>query len=169
MNQRAVFIAGFIGLLFGFLLTATLGFSFFEDEPNTNNNDNNPTSELKKDEESFRVAYNLTDSIYIPISGDDVYDMITLEDTFIVYAGRDTCPYCQAYVPVLMDAAESLGIDTIYHIDTTDPLNTDYIADVGVPQTPTTFIYVDGVLVETIHGYETEQDTIGILDMYLTN
>ena len=165
MKQQTVLLAGFVGLLFGFLFAGTLGIDFFGSDPNDMiNDDNNETQTLKKDEESFRIAYNLTDSIYVPISGDDVYDMIENGDTFIVYAGRDTCPYCQQYVPVLMEAAENQGVTTIYHIDTTDPLNDEYVDDVDVRITPTTYIYKDGVLVETLVGYRTMADTERLIE-----
>ncbi len=160
MTQKAVFFAGFIGLVFGFLLSGTLGIDFFPEENSNIIADDdleNPSLEtLKKDEEDFRLAYNLTDSIYLPISGDDVYDKIADGDTFILYAGRDTCPYCQQYVPVLQTAAENRGIELIFHVDTTDSLNSEFVNSEGIYATPTTFIYKDGVLIETIVGYQTQ-------------
>lgn len=160
MNQKTVFIAGFIGLVFGFLFSGTLGISFFEkDDPINDDYNQQQGDTLKKDEEAFKVAYNLTESIYVPITGTEAYNKIDNSETFILYAGRDTCPYCQQYVPVLMTAAENLDISVIYHVDTIDPLNDMFVTDENVYLTPTTFIYKDGVLVETIIGYQTQTQT----------
>lgn len=159
MNQKTVFLAGFIGLLFGFLFSGTLGIDFFSEEEPNNIDDKQEAGELKKDEEDFRLAYDLTESIYVPITGDEAYDKQTDGDTFILYAGRDTCPYCQQFVPVLQEAAQNLEIDMIYHVDTIDDLNEEFVNNERVFTTPTTFIFKDGVLVDTIVGYMTLEDT----------
>lgn len=152
MKQKTVLLAGLIGLIFGLLLSATLGLSFFpEDEPH----DNTPT--LKKDEEGFKTAYNLTTSIYMPIFGDDVQMKMDNDETFILYIGRDTCPYCQQFVPELMEAAENQGYSVIYHVDTVDPSNKDFVDDEGYNLTPTTVLVKDGMIVETILGYKTAE------------
>ncbi len=175
MKQKTVFIAGLIGLLFGVLFSGTLGLNFFpEDEPTNivddqmNNVDDEQESMLKKDEAAFKLAYDLTDSIYKPITGDTAYNKIMDDETFILYAGRDTCPYCQQYVPVLQEAAENKNITMIYHIDTTDTLNTTFVSNENVAATPTTFIYKDGLLVATIIGYKTLADTEMIIDNALS-
>ena len=160
MNQKTVLIAGFIGLIFGFLFAGTLGIDFF----NTNDVENNEEREaLVKDEEGFRIAYNLTESIYIPIYGDDYYDKIDNDETFILYIGRDTCPYCQQFVPNLMEAALNQDIMDIYHVDTVDPSNEDFVNDEAGNYTPTTFIVKDGVVVEIIIGYKTTAEVEAII------
>lgn len=163
MKNKTVFISGFIGLLFGFLFAGTLGISFFDD----NNDSDNPNSELQsgllKDEESFRLAYNLEESIYVPIYGDDVGEMIGNGDTFILYVGRDTCPYCQQLVPVLQEVAQSKNIDTIYHVDTLDPSNTAFLSRENITSTPITFIIKDGVVLTSVLGYRTSEDLNTIL------
>ena len=159
MKQKAVLISGFIGLLFGFLFAGTLGIDFF----GTDEIDNTPKTALKKDAEGFRVAYNLETSIYLPIYGDDVYDKLENGDTFILYIGRDTCPYCQQFVPNLMEAAMNQDITEIFHVDTIDSSNSDFVDNEGVNATPTTYIVKDGVIVETIVGYKTTEATELIL------
>lgn len=167
MKQKTVLIAGLIGLVFGVLFSGTLGLDFFGEDPVNENSDDTSQvldpSGLKKDEAAFREAYNLDTSIYEPITGDMAYQMIENNESFILYAGRDTCPYCQQFVPVLMEAAENQNVKTIYHIDTTDKLNADFKEDKNINATPTTFIYEDGVLVATIIGYKNLQDTEAIL------
>jgi predicted bacteriocin transport accessory protein len=159
MKQKTVLIAGLIGLVFGFLFAGTLGIDFFGNKEYSGDNGN-----LKKDAAAFATAYGLTNSVFEPITGDEVYDMIEAGETFVVYAGRDTCPYCQQYVPVLQDAAENLDLDVVYHVDTLDTLNKDFVDDENVNVTPTTYIYKDGVLVATIVGYKNLTDTQTTLD-----
>ena len=151
MSQKAVIISGLIGLLFGFLFAGTLGVDFFGTEPVDNTNQ----AALKKDEEGFRVAYNLETSIYTPIYGSDVYEMIENDETFILYIGRDTCPYCQQYVPNLMEAAENQNITEIFHVDTIDPSNSMFVDDENISSTPTTYLVKNGVIVETFVGFKT--------------
>ena len=169
MKQRTVLIAGLIGLVFGFLLTATLGISFFPDDTyeEPNNQQNNDDTMLDKDAAAFEAAYNLTDSIYEPITGDMAQEKIDNDETFILYVGFSACPYCQQYVPVLMSAAKNQNVDMIYHVDTKDDLNRDFVNDLNLSQTPTTYIYKDGVLVETINGYLSLSNTEQVIIDYI--
>lgn len=164
MKQKTVIIAAVIGLVFGILFSGTLGLNFFGSDDNSGPDDNTDQTEntepsLKKDEEGFRVAYNLTESIFIPIEGDTVADKLANGDSFILYMGRHTCPYCQQYVPNLQQAALNQGLTMIYHVDTIDELNEDYITAEGVNVTPTTYIVKDGVVVEVIIGFKTTAET----------
>lgn len=163
MKQKTVVLAGIIGLIFGFLFSATLGVDFFgSNDNNINDNDNGTETALKKDEEGFKSAYNLSTSIYKPITGDMAYDKIDADETFILYIGRDTCPYCQQFVPKLQDAAVNEMIDMIYHVDSVDKLNKDFVSMEGINTTPTTYIIKDGEIVQTIIGFRTtaEMETI---------
>ena len=186
--SKTVFIAGVIGLVFGFLFSGTLGINFFpEDDPN-NNLDNNPIVDDNEDDdeenmmddeeevdplaqakEDFRVAYGLTESVFVPISGDDAYAKIANGDTFILYAGFSACPYCQAYIPVLQQAAENQGVDMIFHVSTTSSANRDFVDDVNVRSTPTVYYYKDGVLVETAEGYRTLGATEQLIQDHFLN
>lgn len=166
MKQKAVLISGIIGLAFGFLFAGTLGVSFFgSDEVEVNDEDR---TALHKDEEGFKDAYNLTESIYIPIYGDDVATKLSNGDTFIIYIGRDTCPYCQQFVPNLMEAAESQGFTEIYHIDTIDPSNSSFVSIEGISSTPTTYLVKDGLVVKTFIGYQTTETTEQLIIDFLS-
>ncbi len=162
MRQKAVLISGLIGLIFGFLFAGTLGIDFFG-----SNDNNQQQAALKKDEEGFRLAYNLDTSIYVPIYGSDVYDKIDNDDTFILYIGRDTCPYCQQYVPKLMEAAENQSFTEIFHVDTIDPSNKDFVDDEGINYTPTTYFIKDGVIVNTFIGFKTTAEVEQLILDYL--
>ena len=168
MKNKAILISGLIGLTFGVLFSGTLGLSFFgSEEIEDTNTEINDETDLNADEEKFRIGYNLDDSIYIPIYEDAFYDKIEAGDTFILYIGRKTCPYCQQFVPNLMEAAINQDITEIYHIDTVDSHNQTFVDDEGVHATPTTFIVIDGVIVRRIVGYKStsdmEQIIIGLL------
>lgn len=176
MNQKSVFIAGLIGLVFGVLFSGTLGLSFFgSDSVNDDNNlsevvpMNNESNEVDPNIEQFRIDYGLSESIYIPINGEDVFDMVNSEEDFIVFAGRKTCPYCQQFVPVLQEAAKSFGVDTIYYIDITDSVNDDYLDEAGFAYPNSTFIYIDGVILDNVVGYVPLEDIEGVLSNYFSN
>lgn len=183
MSQKAILIAGLVGLTFGFLFSGTLGVKFFDDEKSNNivdnmplNNDDNSDDEMMIDDtvvdpaiEQFRLDYNLSESIYVPINGDDVYTMIANNEDFIVFAGRKGCPYCQQFVPVLQAVAQSLGVDTIYYIDITMSENDIYLDAAGFAYPNSTFIYIEGVIQDNIIGFQNLNNTEAVLDDYFGN
>jgi len=169
MSNRKMLYSLLIGILFGVLFSATLGLDFFGSNMGNEYVDNSgSTTGLRKDEAAFKLAYNLDDSVFVPITGEMAYDKIDDDETFVLYAGRETCPFCQQYVPKLQEAAENLSLDMIYYIDTTDPLNETFVDDESVNTTPTTFIVVNGVIVETIKGFKTTADIQLIIDNHLS-
>lgn len=166
MKQRTVLIAGLVGLLFGFLFAGTLGVDFFGTDNEMN--DTNDRAALKKDEEGFKDAYNLSTSIYLPIYGSDVYEKLSDGETFVLYIGRDTCPYCQQLVPNLQEAALNQNITEIYHVDTIDSVNSVFVSDENINATPTTYLVKDGVVVQTVIGYKSTEAMEQLLIDYLS-
>jgi len=57
-------------------------------------------------------------NIYIYASVDEIIDTLA-NGTGVVYLGMPSCPWCQAYTPILNDVAMSLGIDKIRYFDIT--------------------------------------------------
>lgn len=47
----------------------------------------------------------------------DIIDMIKNKDTFVVYFGFSTCPWCRSVITNLLDVASDLEIKTIYYVD----------------------------------------------------
>ena len=45
---------------------------------------------------------------------EEIFDI--LDGTGIIYFGFPECPWCRNAVPVLLDAAEEVGIEKIYYI-----------------------------------------------------
>lgn len=172
MSQKTTLIAGLIGLLFGFLFAGTLGVDFFGSNENNNNDNNNPMNEegeLQIDAEGFLDAYGLTESVFLPITGTEAYNKIDNDDTFVLYSGRSTCPFCQAYVPNLQEAAENLMLDTVFYVNTVDDLNQDFVDNENVNITPTTFIIVNGEVVETVRGFQTTAEIQAIIETHITS
>ena len=55
-----------------------------------------------------------------PIVYADANDIITMmdnNDTFVVYFGFNSCPWCRSVLPTLLEVAEELNIKKIYYVD----------------------------------------------------
>lgn len=50
-------------------------------------------------------------------SAEELVTMIENKETFAVYFGFSSCPWCRSVLPALIKAAEELEIDTIYYVD----------------------------------------------------
>jgi len=50
-------------------------------------------------------------------SAKDIVKMIDNEETFIVYFGFETCPWCRSIISSLLQAAKDNGIDNIYYVN----------------------------------------------------
>lgn len=50
-------------------------------------------------------------------SAKDIVKMIDNEETFIVYFGFETCPWCRSVIPSLLQAAKDNEIDKIYYVN----------------------------------------------------
>ncbi len=51
---------------------------------------------------------------------EDIAKMIEDKESFIVYFGFNSCPWCRSVLPTLLDVSKDLGIDTIYYVDVKD-------------------------------------------------
>ncbi len=47
----------------------------------------------------------------------DIVKMVENKETFIVYFGFDTCPWCRSMIETLIEVASELKIKTIYYVD----------------------------------------------------
>ena len=54
---------------------------------------------------------------FIYKSAKDIVNMIDDEETFIVYFGFASCPWCRSVVPTLIQVAKDNNIDKIYYVD----------------------------------------------------
>ena len=50
-------------------------------------------------------------------SAKDIVEMIDNKETFVVYFGFSTCPWCRSVINNLINVSKDLEIDTIYYVD----------------------------------------------------
>ena len=50
----------------------------------------------------------------------DIISMMDNNDTFVVYFGFSSCPWCRSILPILLDVAEESDIKKIYYVDVKD-------------------------------------------------
>ena len=75
----------------------------------------------KSDAETFAAEYAQVekDNLFVYKSGQEIIDILE-HGTGVVFLGFPSCPWCQAYAPMLNDLAKSYGLDTIYYHNTYD-------------------------------------------------
>ena len=78
---------------------------------------NNSKSESGKDIRNLTI--NETNP-FIYKSEDDIVDLINNDETFVVYFGFASCPWCRSVVPTLIETAKKYGLSTIYYVDIKD-------------------------------------------------
>lgn len=66
-----------------------------------------------------KIIYNYQTLPFNKISTNQFYELLDTDkdETYFVYFGRSTCPYCQDFVGDLKEASKKTGA-TIYYIDT---------------------------------------------------
>lgn len=57
------------------------------------------------------------DNSFIYKDANDIVKMMENKETFVVYFGFATCPWCRSVVPTLIEVANDLGITPIYYVD----------------------------------------------------
>lgn len=73
----------------------------------------------KKDynDNKYRVLELDEDNPFIYKDISDILEMIDNKETFAVYFGFASCPWCRSIVTNLIDVSNNLGIETIYYVD----------------------------------------------------
>ena len=70
----------------------------------------------------YRVR-NLTipeDNPMVYADANDIITMMDNNDTFVVYFGFSSCPWCRSVLPTLLEVADELDIKKIYYVDVKD-------------------------------------------------
>lgn len=57
------------------------------------------------------------DNSFIYKEAKDIVDLMKNEETFLVYFGFASCPWCRSVIPSLTKASKDLEIDKIYYVD----------------------------------------------------
>lgn len=121
MKKRSIFVIAAL-----VLLVVIMGCSFEKEEKMTD------ALRFKEEYESINGnkiegSENHVRSISIPKDNPIVYadssDILTMMDnneTFIVYFGFSSCPWCRSVLPTLLEVADDLELDKIYYVDVKD-------------------------------------------------
>lgn len=75
------------------------------------------------------------DNPFIYKSASDVVEMINNKETFAVYFGFDSCPWCRSVIPTLIEVAKDNNIEKIYYVDVKDIRDTIEINEDGQLET----------------------------------
>ena len=106
---------------------------------------------------SYRVLDIEEDNPFVYKDANDIIEMIDNKDTFVVYFGFASCPWCRSVISNMIDVADELEIDTIYYVDVKDIRDVMAIDEDGD-------IYISK---EGANDYYTLLDRIGsVLDDY---
>ena len=74
-------------------------------------------------EEEYLTVEISSDNPIIYKSGQEIVDIMENEDA-VIYFGFSTCPWCRNAVPVLLESAKELEVETIYYVDILDMRDT---------------------------------------------
>ncbi len=61
---------------------------------------------------------------FIYKTASEIVDMIDKKESFVVYFGFSSCPWCRSVIPSLIEAASDLNYNAIYYVDVKDIRNT---------------------------------------------
>ena len=73
--------------------------------------------------ESGKTIRSITISSSNPIiykTEDEIVEMINNKETFIVYFGFPSCPWCRSVLPNLLEAAKDLKLEKLYYVNVLD-------------------------------------------------
>ena len=56
---------------------------------------------------------------FIKVKAQDIEQLIDSDENIVLYIGRETCPACRDFVPILYDYSNSNGIN-VYYLDSTE-------------------------------------------------
>ena len=60
------------------------------------------------------------DNPFVYASANDIITMMDNNETFVVYFGFNSCPWCRSVIPSLLDVAKDLKLEKIYYVDVKD-------------------------------------------------
>jgi thiol-disulfide isomerase/thioredoxin len=69
------------------------------------------------------------DNPFIYKTADEIVDMINNNETFLVYFGFASCPWCRSVITTMIESAKSNNIKTIYYVDISDIRDTYELND----------------------------------------
>ena len=66
---------------------------------------------------------------FVYATADEIVEMMDNDETFAVYFGFNTCPWCRAAVSTLIDVANDLGLKKVYYVDVKEIRNVLEVVD----------------------------------------
>lgn len=60
------------------------------------------------------------DNPFVYVDANDIISMMDNNETFVVYFGFNSCPWCRSVLPTLLDVAKDLNLKKIYYVDVKD-------------------------------------------------
>lgn len=69
------------------------------------------------------------DNPFVYATAEEVVKMMDNKETFAVYFGFSSCPWCRAALPTLIEVAGDLGMDKIYYVDVKEIRNVLEVKD----------------------------------------
>lgn len=123
------FIAGIIILICTtvLLILSLTGLFLYLEEKNNVNNSVSDAVKFKDKYEKYNGKSNDkgTDYMTVQVAKNNIIEYASFNEVFdildgksgVIYFGFPECPWCRTLVPVLLDAADEAGIDTIYYLN----------------------------------------------------
>lgn len=71
------------------------------------------------------------DNPFVYKSDTDIVEMMDNKETFVVYFGFASCPWCRSVIEQLINVANDLGIDSVYYVDVKEIRDTMIIDEDG--------------------------------------
>ncbi len=78
---------------------------------------NNKVNDSGKKYRNITIA---KDNPFVYKTAEDIVDMMDKKESFIVYFGFNSCPWCRSVLPTLIDVLKDLDIDEVYYVDVKD-------------------------------------------------
>lgn len=123
------------------LLLVIIGGVFWYLDGNKNDTKDTDSVKFKTEYEEYNDQKNSLgkDYLQVSISDQNVIKYSTYDEVFeilegktgVIYFGFPTCPWCRNLVPVLLDAADEVGIDTIYYLNAVEERDKKYLDEDG--------------------------------------
>lgn len=108
--------------------------------------------------------YNINNEYFVISTGDEVLRKIDNDETFVVFVGRETWPFCQKTLPELHDAVGNSDIDTVYYVHSRESENGDYLDEINHFSDPHIVFYKNGEVHLEQLGFEDESFFLTILN-----
>ena len=127
----------------------------------------NSTNNFNNDSDS--MTEEIDTSYLIEISALQFQNMVNSSDTYLFFVGRDTCPACRNFKPVITKFASDKKLK-IYYVNSTNFSTDDWnIIDqiAQIEYIPTLIISKDGSVLYNEHGSKSYENLEKIVEQYM--